>query len=161
MAKSLNEVTLIGNLGKDPEIRSMQSGDRVANLSIATSESWKDSATGEKRERTEWHRVSVFSQGLVKVIEQYLKKGDKVYIKGQLETRSYEQDGVKKYTTEVVLRPFNSKLLMLSGKKDSGSSYDNAGQEGYNDPQTSTYSDPSAQQEQGAQPDEYEDEIPF
>lgn len=158
MAGSLNKVTLIGNLGNDPEIRSMQSGDQVANLSIATSESWKDKATGEKREKTEWHRVSVFSQGLVKVIQNYLKKGSKVYIEGQLETRSWEQDGQKKYMTEVVLRPFGSTLIMLDSRGGSGG----GGGGGYN--QSTGYNNsPSPQQSQSAPPpmEDFDDEIPF
>ncbi len=105
MAGSVNKVILIGNLGRDPEVRSFQNGGRIANLSIATSETWKDKATGERRERTEWHRVVVFNENLVAVVEQFLKKGSKVYIEGQLETRKYEKDGRETYTTEVVLRP--------------------------------------------------------
>lgn len=116
MAGSINKVILVGNLGNDPEIRTMQSGDKVANLSIATSESWKDKTTGERKERTEWHKVCVFNKGIVSVCENYLKKGAKVYIEGQLETRSWEQDGQKKYTTEIVLRPFRGDLTMLDGR---------------------------------------------
>lgn len=113
---SVNRVTIIGNLGDDPDIRTMQSGDKVVNLSIATSEKWKQKDTGEYKERTEWHRIVVFNKGLVTVCENYLKKGSKVYIEGQLETRSWEQDGVKKYSTEIVLRPYKSELVMLNGK---------------------------------------------
>lgn len=113
---SVNKVILIGNLGSDPEVRSMQSGSEVANLSIATSEKWKDKASGERKERTEWHRVVIFNEGLVKIAKSYLKKGSKVYIEGQLETRSWEQDGQKKYSTEIVLRPFRSELVMLDTK---------------------------------------------
>ena len=123
MAGSVNKVILIGNLGNDPEIRSMQSGDRVCNLSIATSESWKDKATGERKERTEWRRVVIFNQGLMTVCENYLKKGSKVYIEGQLETRSWDQDGQKKYTTEVVLRPYRGELTMLDSRNSGGASY--------------------------------------
>ncbi|MAS87072.1 MAG: single-stranded DNA-binding protein [Micavibrio sp.] len=126
MAGSVNKVILVGNLGADPDVRSMQSGDQVANLSIATSESWKDKATGERRENTQWHKVVVFNQGLVNVCQNYLKKGSKVYIEGQLETRSWEQDGQKKYTTEVVLRPFRGELTMLDSRSDGGSSYQQA-----------------------------------
>ena len=121
MAGSVNKVILIGNLGQDPDIKTMQSGNKVCNLSIATSESWKDKTTGERKERTEWHRVVVFAQGIVSIAEQYLRKGDKVYIEGQLETRSWEQDGQKKYTTEVVLRPYRSSLNMLTSKNAGGS----------------------------------------
>ena len=113
---SLNKVTLIGNLGADPEVRAMQSGDKVANLSIATSEKWKDKTTGEQREKTEWHKVIIFNAGLVKVAENYLKKGSKVYIEGQLETRSYEKDGDTKYITEIVLRPYRGELKMLDSR---------------------------------------------
>lgn len=122
MSGSLNRVMLIGNLGADPEIRSMQSGDQVCNLSIATSESWKDKNTGEKRENVQWHKVVIFNQGLIKVCQNYLKKGSKVFIEGQLETRSWEQDGQKKYTTEIVLRNFGGTLTMLDGKSDNPNS---------------------------------------
>ncbi len=116
MAGSVNKVILVGNLGKDPEVRSFPNGGRVANFSIATSESWKDKATGEKKERTEWHRISVLNDALVGVVERYLKKGAKVYIEGQLETRKYEKDGRDVYTTEVVLRPYRGELTMLDSK---------------------------------------------
>lgn len=118
MAGSVNRVILVGNLGDNPDIRTMQSGDKVANLSIATSESWKDKSTGERKEKTEWHRIIVFNKGLLNVCEDYLKKGSKVYIEGQLETRSWEQDGQKKYTTEIVLRPYRSELVMLGSKRE-------------------------------------------
>lgn len=110
---SINKVTLVGNLGNDPEVKTMQSGDRVANFTLATSESWKDKATGEKKERTEWHRVVCFNQPLVNVIENYVKKGSKLYIEGAVETRSWEKDGQKVYTTEIVLRPFRGEIVML------------------------------------------------
>lgn len=118
MTGSINEATLLGRMGQDPDIRSMQSGDRVANLSIATSESWKDKNSGEKNERVQWHRVVVFNQPLIGIIEQYLKKGDQVYIQGQIENRKWtDNNGVEKYTTEIVLRPYNSKLILLGGNK--------------------------------------------
>jgi single-strand DNA-binding protein len=114
MAGSVNKVILVGNLGRDPEIRRTQDGRPIANLSVATSESWKDKATGERKEKTEWHRVVIFSEGLCRVAEQYLKKGMKVYLEGQLQTRKYtDKDGVEKYSTEVVLQGFNSTLTML------------------------------------------------
>ena len=117
MAGSVNKVILVGNLGRDPEIRSMPSGGSIANLSIATSESWRDRNSGERKEKTEWHRVVIFSEGLVKIAEQYLRKGSTVYIEGQLETRKWtDQSGQEKYTTEVVLRNFNSTLTMLGGR---------------------------------------------
>lgn len=121
MAGSVNKVILVGNLGKDPEIRRTQDGRPIANLSVATSETWRDKATGERKEKTEWHRVVIFSEGLAKVAEQYLKKGAKVYIEGQLQTRKWtDQSGAEKYTTEVVLQGFNSNLTMLDGRGGGG-----------------------------------------
>ena len=111
---SLNKVQLIGNLGADPEVRTFQNGGKVCNLRIATSETWKDKNTGERRERTEWHSVAIFSEPLARVAEQYLRKGSKVYLEGQLETRKWQdQSGQDRYSTEVVLRPFNSSLVLL------------------------------------------------
>jgi single-strand DNA-binding protein len=121
MAGSVNKVILVGNLGRDPEIRSFQNGGRVANLSVATSENWKDRATGERKEKTEWHRVAIFNDRLVEVVEKYLKKGAKVYIEGQLETRKWtDQQGQERYTTEVVLRQFRGELTMLDGRSGGG-----------------------------------------
>ncbi len=120
MAGSVNKVILVGNLGADPEIRRTQDGRPIANLSIATSESWKDRNTGERREKTEWHRVVVFNEGLCKVIEQYVKKGSKVYLEGQLQTRKWQdKDGNDRWSTEVVLQGFNGNLTMLDGRGDS------------------------------------------
>jgi single-strand DNA-binding protein len=129
MAGSVNKVILVGNLGKDPEVRRMQDGRPVVNMSVATSESWRDKATGERKERTEWHRVVIFNEGLAKVAEQYLKKGSKVYLEGQLQTRKYtDAQGVEKYSTEVVLQGFNSALTMLDrvggGGADQGDNND-------------------------------------
>lgn len=127
MAGSVNKVILVGNLGADPEIRRLNSGDAVANLRIATSETWRDKASGERKERTEWHSVVIFNDGLVKIAEQYLKKGAKVYIEGQLQTRAWDdqQTGQKRYTTEVVLQRFRGELQMLDARSDSeGSSHD-------------------------------------
>src|SRR5580693_9044755 len=119
MAGSVNKVILIGNLGADPEIKRTQDGRPIANLRIATSDTWRDKATGERKEKTEWHRVVIFSQGLCRITEQYLKKGAKVYIEGQLQTRKWtDQSGVEKYSTEVVLQNFNSTLTMLDGRSD-------------------------------------------
>ena len=116
MAGSLNKVMLIGNLGQDPEVRSFQNGGKVCNLRIATSEQWKDRNTGERQERTEWHTVSIFSEGLVSVAERFLRKGSKVYVEGQLQTRKWQdQNGQDRYSTEVVLRGFNGTLTMLDG----------------------------------------------
>jgi single-strand DNA-binding protein len=124
---SVNKVTLVGNLGKDPDIRSTQTGAKIANLSIATSESWKDKVSGEKKERTEWHNVVVFNEPLVKLCENYLEKGSKVYIEGKLESRKWtDKSGVEKYTTEIVLRPYKGEITILSGKdkKAQAASYD-------------------------------------
>jgi single-strand DNA-binding protein len=116
MAGSVNKVILIGNLGRDPEIRTMQNGNKVANLNLATSESWKDKATGERKEKTEWHRVVIFGQ-LADIAERYLKKGSKVYVSGSLQTRKWQdKDGQERYTTEVVLQGFGGELTMLDGK---------------------------------------------
>ena len=121
MAGSLNKVMLIGNLGADPEIRSFQNGGKVANLRIATSETWKDRNTGERQERTEWHSVAIFSEGLVNVVERFLKKGSKVYIEGKLQTRKWQdQNGQDRYSTEVVLRGFDGTLTMLDGAQGGG-----------------------------------------
>lgn len=121
MAGSVNKVILVGNLGKDPEVRRMQDGRPVVNLSVATSESWRDKATGERKEKTEWHRVVIFNEGLAKVAEQYLKKGAKVYLEGALQTRKWtDKDGNEKYSTEVVLQGFNSQLTMLDGRGGGG-----------------------------------------
>ena len=117
MAGSVNKVILVGNLGKDPEVRRMQNGNPVVNLTVATSDTWRDKASGERKEKTEWHRVVIFSEGLAKVAEQYLKKGAKVYIEGALQTRKWtDPQGVEKYSTEIVLQGFNSTLTMLDGR---------------------------------------------
>jgi len=141
MAGSVNKVILIGNLGRDPEVRNFQNGGKVANLRIATSETWKDKQSGERKERTEWHSVAIFNEGLVRVVEQYLKKGSKVYVEGQLETRKWtDQSGAEKYTTEVVLRGFGGTLTMLDGPSGSGGGmggrsggYDDRGDQGRGD----------------------------
>lgn len=140
MAGSVNKVILVGNLGKDPEVKTMQSGDKVANFSIATSERWKDKASGETKERTQWHNIVIWNQGLVKIAESYLKKGSKVYLEGQLETRKWtDNGGVDHYSTEVVLRPFHGEICMLSSP---------GGQ-------------PAQQTQQAAEPAGMEDEIPY
>jgi len=121
MAGSVNKVILVGNLGKDPEVRSFQNGGRVANFSVATSENWKDKATGERKEKTEWHKVEVYNDRIVDVVEKYLKKGAKVYIEGALETRKYtDKEGQEKYTTAVVLKQYRGELTMLDGKNSAG-----------------------------------------
>ncbi len=132
MAGSVNKVILIGNLGRDPEVRSFQNGGKVCNLRIATSETWKDRNTGERKEKTEWHSVAIFQEGLVRIAEQYLKKGSKVYIEGQLQTRKWQdQSGADRYSTEVVLQGFNGTLTMLDGRD--GPSGGGGGDGGYED----------------------------
>ena len=121
MAGSVNKVILVGNLGRDPEVRTFQNGGKVCNLRIATSENWKDRNTGERRERTEWHSVAIFSEPLARIAEQYLRKGSKVYIEGQLETRKWQdQSGQDRYSTEVVLRPYRGELTLLDGRGEGG-----------------------------------------
>jgi single-strand DNA-binding protein len=128
MAGSVNKVILVGNLGNDPEVRNLPNGGKVVNLSVATSESWKDRNTGERREKTEWHRVVIFSEGLTRVAESYLRKGSKVYIEGQLQTRKWQdQSGQDKYSTEIVLQGFNSNLTLLDGRGDGAGGGDGGG----------------------------------
>lgn len=119
MAGSVNKVILVGNLGRDPDVRNTQSGDKIVNLSIATSESWTDKRSGERREATEWHRVVIFSNGLAEIADKYLAKGDKVYVEGKLQTRKWQdQSGQDRYSTEVVLQPYNGKLVMLDSRRN-------------------------------------------
>jgi single-strand DNA-binding protein len=166
MAGSVNKVILVGNLGKDPEIRRTQDGRPIANLSIATSETWRDKATGERKEKTEWHRVVIFSEPLCKVVEQYLKKGAKVYIEGALQTRKYtDQSGVEKYSTEVVLQGFNSTLTMLDGRSGgSGGGYstpdDGGGDFGSSSPSVAAPRRAVAAAA-GARNSDMDDDIPF
>ena len=128
MAGSVNKVILVGNLGKDPEVRRMTSGEPVVNLSVATSESWRDKASGERKEKTEWHRVVIFNKNLADVAEKYLRKGSKVYVEGQLQTRKWtDKDGQEKYSTEVVLQNFRGELTMLDGRSGGGSFADEGG----------------------------------
>ena len=154
MAGSLNKVLLIGRLGADPEIKQMINGKSVARLSLATSQSWKDKNTGEKKEKTEWHRVVVFNEGLVNVVRQYLKKGAQVYIEGQLSTRKWkdEKSGQDKYSTEVIIQGYNSSLTMLGGGGGSGSSASDSSSQ-----QISKNPDDSSQVSQN----DLDDEIPF
>lgn len=149
MAGSVNKVILVGNLGKDPEVRKTQDGKSIVNLSVATSDTWRDKNTGERREKTEWHRVVIFNEGLARVAEQYLKKGAKVYVEGQLQTRKWtDQSGAEKYTTEVVLQNYNSALTMLDGRREGGGDFGGGGSREI----------PSAG---GGQSYELDDEIPF
>ena len=135
MSGSVNKVILVGNLGRDPEVRYMQSGDKVVNLAIATSERWSDRQSGERREKTEWHRVVIFDQNIADVAEKYLRKGTKVYLEGQLQTRKWtDQGGQEKYTTEVVLQRFRGSLTMLSGRGEDGGGFGGpSGDPGYGD----------------------------
>ena len=147
MSGTINKVIIIGNLGADPEVRKTQDGKTIANLSIATSDTWKDKNTGERKEKTEWHRVSVFNEGLCRIIEQYLKKGSKVYLEGKLQTRKWtDKEGSDKYTTEIILQNYEGKLVMLDGKSNEGS----AAQQSYSEASTG-FADNSG----------LEDEIPF
>lgn len=164
MAGSVNKVILIGNLGADPEVRSFPNGGKVANLRLATSETWKDRNTGERRERTEWHRVAIYSEPLVRVAEQYLRKGSKIYVEGQLETRKWQdQSGQDRYTTEIALRPFRSELTMLDSRGEGGGGGFGGGHEGGGG--SSSYGGGGAGPDQGQGPGPqgggFDDEIPF
>ena len=156
MAGSVNKVILVGNLGRDPEIRTLNSGDRVANLSVATSETWRDRNSGERKERTEWHRVVIFNDNLVKVAESFLRKGSKVYIEGALQTRKYEQGGQEKYSTEVVLQKFRGELTMLDGKGEGGGSREEGDFGGYSSGPRQSASGPKE-----SFTADLDDEIPF
>ncbi len=150
MAGSVNKVILVGNLGRDPEVRTTQDGREIANLSLATSESWRDKSTGERREKTEWHRVVIFNDNLVNVVKNFLRKGSKVYLEGALQTRKWtDQSGVEKYSTEIVLQGYNATLTMLDTKKDSEGS--------------SSYSESTPSQKPAMKPTDHmvDDEIPF
>jgi single-strand DNA-binding protein len=151
MTGSINKVILVGRLGKDPEVRRMNNGDPVVNLSVATSESWRDKSSGERKEKTEWHRVVIFNDNLAKVAENYLKKGSHVYLEGSLQTRKWtDQNGQEKFSTEIVLQKYRGELTMLDGKSDSGSS----GGGGYSEP------NPDATREDFRNTD-LDSEIPF
>ena len=163
MAGSVNKVILVGNLGRDPEVRTFQNGGKVCNLRIATSERWKDRNTGEQREKTEWHSVAIFSEPLARVAEQYLKKGSKVYVEGQLETRKWQdQSGADRYTTEVVLRPYRGELTILDSRGEGG-----GGGGGYSDDYDGGYGGGSSSGGGGGRGgpapanNDLDDEIPF
>lgn len=162
MAGSVNKVILVGNLGKDPEVRHTQDGKPIVNLRIATSESWRDKSSGERKERTEWHNVVIFSEGLSKIAEQYLKKGSSVYIEGQLQTRKWtDKDGVERYSTDVVLQNYNSTLTMLGGRGGAGEAPGSSGSDefGQSSPMDRSRNSP------GAKPKDFnrdlDDEVPF
>jgi single-strand DNA-binding protein len=147
MAGSVNKVILVGNLGKDPEVRRMTSGDPVVNLSVATSDTWRDKASGDRKEKTEWHRVVIFNKNLADVAEKYLRKGSKVYLEGSLQTRKWtDKDGAEKYSTEVVLQNFNGTLVMLDGRGEGGGGRERMG---------------ASEAPAAFQRDEMDDEIPF
>ena len=165
MSGSVNKVILIGNLGADPEIRRTQDGRPIANLRVATSETWRDRNTGERKERTEWHRVVIFNEGLCKVAEQYLRKGSKVYLEGQLQTRKWEdQNGQERYSTEVVLQGFNSAVTMLDGRPGGGGEavgdYGGGSDFGRASPMERRPA-PAGAGAGGGRRDEIDDEIPF
>ncbi|MER5171615.1 single-stranded DNA-binding protein [Thioclava kandeliae] len=157
MAGSVNKVIIVGNLGREPEVRTFSNGGKVCNLRIATSESWRDRNTGDRKERTEWHSVAIFSEGLAKIAEQYLRKGSKVYIEGQLETRKWQdQSGQDRYTTEVVLRPYRGEITLLDPRRDDGNGPRDGGSQ-----QGGGYSGPSGYSDERNQRPDFDDEIPF
>ncbi|MEO1027622.1 MAG: single-stranded DNA-binding protein [Pseudomonadota bacterium] len=170
MAGSVNKVILVGNVGQDPEVRQFQNGGQVCSFSLATSENWKDRNTGERREKTEWHRISIFNEGLVKVVQNYVKKGSKLYIEGQLETRKWQdQNGQDRYTTEVVLRGYGGNLTMLDSRGEGGGMGAMGGGRGYGQDSVA-YGNQGGQDRGGAmQPSgppqdfsqDFDDEIPF
>jgi single-strand DNA-binding protein len=150
MAGSVNKVIIVGNLGRDPEVRSFQNGGKVVNLRVATSETWKDRASGERKEKTEWHSVAIFAEGLGRIAEQYLKKGSKVYIEGQLETRKWQdQNGQERYTTEITIRPYRGELTLLDGPRGNATAPAAGAKSNAGD----TYQAPAA--------NDIDDEIPF
>lgn len=168
MAGSVNKVIIVGNLGRDPEVRSFPNGGKVVNLRIATSETWRDKATGERKERTEWHSVAIFNENIGKIAEQYLRKGSTVYIEGQLETRKWQdQSGADRYTTEIVLRPFRGEMTLLGGRDGGGAGGGGGGDErgGYDDygSGASAGGGGSARggQSGGSRASDLDDEIPF
>jgi len=171
MAGSLNKVMIIGNLGRDPEVRSFQNGGKVCNLRIATSETWKDKNTGERREKTEWHTVAIFQEGLVRIAEQYLKKGSTVYIEGKLQTRKWQdQSGQDKYSTEIVLQGYDGVMTMIGGRGDGGGGMGGGGGGqggGYMSDQSGGYGDQGGGYDNGPQGggsgggSDMDDEIPF
>ena len=156
MAGSINKVILVGNLGRDPDSRTMQDGNPVVNLSIATSESWRDRNSGERRERTEWHRVVIFNDKLAEIAQKYLRKGSKIYLEGQLQTRKWtDQSGIEKYTTEVVLQRYRGELTMLDGRNETGGASD------FSNPSEIDNSNAAATEFGNSKSPELDDEIPF
>ena len=162
MAGSVNKVILVGNLGKDPESRTLQNGGKVVSFSVATSENWKDRNTGERKEKTEWHNVSIFSEGLARVAEQYLKKGSKVYLEGQLETRKWQdQSGNDRYSTDVVLRQFNSAMVLLDRAEGGGSRGAFGGDEDFGGGYGGGSSRPQQRPQPAAFDNDLDDDVPF
>ena len=163
MAGSVNKVILVGNLGRDVEVRTMKaSGGRVASLTVATSESWKDKTSGERKEKTEWHRVSIYNDNLIGVAERYLKKGSKVYLEGQLETRKYtDKDGVEKYTTEVVLRQYRGEMTLLDSAGGGNRGADNDSGSSYGDGGSPSFSGGNSSGGSSRSNSDFDDEIPF
>ena len=168
MAGSVNKVILVGNLGRDPEVRHTQDGKKIVNMSIATSESWRDRGTGERKERTEWHRIVIFNERLVEIAEKYLRKGSKIYVEGALQTRKWTDNaGVEKYSTEVVLQRFRGELTMLDGARDGARGGAGAGDPGYDEGDAGSYGEtPRAATSSGAPRGraanaDLDDEIPF
>lgn len=175
MAGSVNKVTLIGNLGRDPEIRSLQNGSKVANLALATSETWKDRDSGERRERTEWHRITIFAEGLVGVAEKYLQKGSQIYVEGSLQTRKWQdQEGQDRYSTEIVVSPYRGTLVMLGSSQGGGAAADSGRTGSRNGAGQRGSAEPADQDQAGQEPggmysdgqkgqswDDMDDEIPF
>ena len=165
MAGSVNKVILVGNLGKDPESRTFQNGGKVVSFSVATSENWKDKMSGERKEKTEWHNVSIFSEGLARVAEQYLRKGSKVYLEGQLETRKWQdQSGADRYSTDVVLRNFNSSMVLLDSRGEGGGGGYGGGSSSYNQDQDfggGGGSRPQQRPQPAAFDTDLDDDVPF
>jgi single-strand DNA-binding protein len=160
MAGSVNKVILVGNVGKDPEVRHTQDGKSIVQLSIATSENWRDKATGERKEKTEWHRVVIFNENIAKIAEQYVKKGTSLYIEGQLQTRKWtDKDGVEKYTTEVVLQNFNGNLTLLGSKQGGGDAAAAGGGDDFG--MSSPMDRPRGGAKQSFARNELDDEVPF
>jgi single-strand DNA-binding protein len=158
MAGSVNKVIILGNVGRDPEIRSMQSGSRVCNLSVATSESWKDRNSGERKEKTEWHRVTIWPDTLVDIIEKYVRKGDKIYVEGQLETRKWtDQQGAERFSTEIVVKGFSGSVTLLGDRRGDGGGTRQSGRLAEREPGD----DERAPQRSGGGRNELDDEIPF
>ncbi len=163
MAGSINKVILIGNLGRDPEVRSAQDGTKIVNMSVATSESWRDKASGERKERTEWHRVVIFNERLAEVAQNYLKKGTKVYLEGQLQTRKWtDQSGVEKYSTEVVLQRFRGELQILDrAPGGAGKSHDGGGPDSYSRSPSPSAANRASAPAKGSSGKDLDDDIPF